>query len=290
MEQPYLLLDVFTDELFAGNQLAVFPQGGALDAATMQRIANELNIAESVFATQAPDESRPAKLRIFTPGREVPFAGHPTIGAAVAIADLLQWTTQSQFALEENVGDVPVRIERGAKRTKAWLMTPPMTLGARVDAAAAAAMLGLTANDLDERFLPRIAGAGSNFLYVGVRDACLVDAAQIDARALAALRGPYDVVGTMVFAIREGGTYVRMFAPEAGIVEDPATGSAAGPLYACLVDDGLLPARAGRFVSEQGAKMGRRSLLHVNIVSGDSLKYEVGGSVTPVGHGTIVLP
>src|SRR5438270_10505613 len=120
-EISYLLFDVFAEAPFSGNQLAVASQH--LPDETMQRVANELNIAETVFLKQTNDPKRPAELRIFTPGREVPFAGHPTVGATFAIAEVLKWVPagQTEFVLGERVGDVAVRVERKNGTVLAWL-------------------------------------------------------------------------------------------------------------------------------------------------------------------------
>ncbi len=281
----YLLFDVFAERTFAGNQLAVVPQH--LDDAIMQAIANELNVAETVFLRQTNDEKRPAELRIFTPRHEMPFAGHPTVGATFAIAEVLKWVPPEakSFTLGERVGDVAVRLARQDGKLFAWLRTPPVTFEQELDRALCAASLGLAPADLHETLRPQIVSAGNPFLFVALKDPQTVD------RSLFALghlgEGIEDSIsGVFVFALTQSGTYSRMFAPMSGIAEDPATGSATGPLFAYLKKHGAIDAHRTSFISEQGVKLGRRSVLHARI-EGDSATpdIEVGGQTIFMGEG-----
>ncbi len=281
----YLLFDVFAEEVFAGNQLAVVPQH--LDDGTMQKIANELNVAETVFLRRTGDEARPAELRIFTPRNEMPFAGHPTIGATFAIADVLKWVppAREHFALTERVGDVAVRVERQDGKLFAWLRTPPVTFEQELDRTVCAASLGLALTDLHETLRPQLVSAGNPFLFVALKDPQTVDRALF---ALGHLEQAIEdrISGVFVFALTESGTYARMFAPMSGIAEDPATGSATGPLFAYLRKYGAVDMQRKSFVSEQGVKLGRRSVLHVRI-EGDAASphVDVGGQTIFMGEG-----
>jgi trans-2,3-dihydro-3-hydroxyanthranilate isomerase len=282
----YMLFDVFTDVAYAGNPLAIFPES-QLEDASMQRIARELNLSESVFLR--PGAGCVAELRIFTPQREVDFAGHPTIGTAIALVDHLWWVgpNESTFVLREPVGDVPIAIER-ATPTVAWLTMPPVQMGAHVSRDDAAALLHLAPGDLRDDLPPQLAGAGEPYLYVPLTDAAAVDRAVLDTAALKARPDSGILGGVYPFAQVETGAYARMFAPNYGIAEDPATGSATGPLYTYLAAHAALPRRE-RFVNEQGVAMGRRSVLHVRLHwEGDRLgSVEVGGSAVFVGEGTL---
>lgn len=278
----YLLFDVFAERPFQGNQLAVVPQH--LDDSTMQTLANELNVAETVFLRRTDDAQRPAELRIFTPRHEMPFAGHPTIGATFAIAEVLKWVPPEaeRFALGERVGDVAVRLERKGGKLLAWLRTPPVTFEQELDRARAAASLGLNENDLHETLPAQIAGAGNPFLFIPLRNREAID------RAWYAVGGfeqsiESHVSGVFVFSLTENGMYARMFAPMSGIAEDPATGSATGPAFAYLTKRGALDPKRSSFVSEQGVKLGRRSVLHVKI---DGPNFDVGGEAIFVGEGS----
>lgn len=286
-EISYLLFDVFAEEPFTGNQLAVASQH--LPDATMQRVANELNIAETVFLKRTNDPKRPAELRIFTPGREVPFAGHPTVGATFAIAEVLKWVPpeQTEFVLGERVGDVAVRVERKNGALLAWLRTPPVKFLEEIDRERCAAAISLTPDDLNDTLPPQLVSAGNPFLYVALKDRETVDRAAFQSSRLDEAID-WNIVGVFVFALTEGGTYARMFAPMSGIGEDPATGSATGPLFAYLARHGAIDVKRGSFVSEQGVKLGRRSVLHVRLEgAGDNLHVDVGGQTILIGEGRL---
>lgn len=286
----YLLFDVFTDAAFAGNPLAVFPEA-AFDDATMQRIARELNLSETVFLSRGEGDVA-GVLRIFTPGREVLFAGHPTIGTAIAIVDHLGWRApdESSFALRLAIGDIAIAIERGDPTT-AWLTTPPVTFGREIAREDAAAILCVGVADVRGDLPAQMVGAGNPFLYVPLAGKAAVDRAVLDVSAVRAQLGWNDINGIYFFAQTEEGAYARMFAPMSGIAEDPATGSATGPLYAYLARCGALP-RKERFVNEQGVAMGRRSVLHVRLRwNGDVPDgIDVGGSAVFVGEGRLRVP
>ncbi len=291
--RPYrsLVVDVFTEVPFFGNPLAVFPDAHGLSDDAMQTIARELNLSETSFVFAPLDARNAARLRIFTPGREVDFAGHPTIGTAFALVSLERVpASANDFVLEENVGPVPIRLERRADPFLAWLRTPPIAFGAKYDRAQAAAMLGLTAADLLGVLPVQEAGAGNPFIYVPLRDRAAVDKAELEVGALLRLGPDSAASGVFVFAPVESGVYARMFAPRSGIREDPATGSATGPLGAYLVEYGLLERRDGlRFTNEQGTKMQRRSFIHgrLNVAGGVLESVDVGGSAVRVSEGTL---
>jgi trans-2,3-dihydro-3-hydroxyanthranilate isomerase len=289
MNARYLLFDVFTDVAFAGNQLAVFPET-AFEDATMQKIARELNLAETVFVNRCDDAA--GTLRIFTPRAEVEFAGHPTIGTAIALVDQLSWVApeESSFVLRERVGDVAIAIER-TKPTKAWLVTPPITLERKVPLEDAAAILGLEAADVRSDLPCQFASAGNPFLYVPLVSKEAVDRAVLDEAALRKRFAWNPDTDVYLFAQTGGGAYARMFAPAFGVPEDPATGSATGPLYRYLATYGALPTKE-EFVNEQGVAMGRRSVLYVRLTwNGESLDViEVGGNAVFVGEGTLRIP
>jgi trans-2,3-dihydro-3-hydroxyanthranilate isomerase len=289
-EAGYLLYDVFTDRAFAGNPLAIFPDS-TLDDATMQRVARELNLAESVFLARGQDGAA-ATIRIFTPLREMPVAGHPTIGTAIALVEELKWVAADTYAfvLREKIGDISVAVDTGPPRV-AWLTTPPVTFDATFDRALAASLLGLDAASIRSDLEPQIAGAGAPFAYVALTDKAAVDRAVLDEGAMRKSAIAGSTVGVYVFAQTPQGAYARMFAPMSGIAEDPATGGATGPLYAYLSRYGKLP-DASEFVNEQGVVMGRPSTLRVRMTwDGDVLvRIEVGGSAILVGKGQLFLP
>ena len=288
---PYTVVDVFTAEPLAGNPLAVFPDASQFDTALMQKIARELNLAETAFVLPATRSDCAARVRIFTPVREMPFAGHPTVGTAFVLLqkDIVSGS-RSEFMLEEEVGPIPVRVERG-QPLLIWLRTPPIHEGRRLDRSICASALGLESQDLLAAE-PQMLSAGNPTVFVALKDQAAVDRAWLDSSGLRSLKGdgsePFCV---FVFTPTAGGCYSRMFAPEYGVVEDPATGSSTGPLAAYMMRHGLASNAAGtRFVSEQGTKMGRRSLLHVEIHGENGTNgIFVGGHVTPIIEAVMTL-
>jgi trans-2,3-dihydro-3-hydroxyanthranilate isomerase len=292
MDWEYHVVDVFTETPLEGNPLAVFPDARGLDAETMQRIAGELNLSETTFVLPTESEGAAARVRIFTSQYEMVFAGHPTIGTAFVLRELgLVPRDAREFVLQEKVGPVNVRVDAGAN-PMIWLETPPITMGSTFDRAQCARALGLAESDLVAGVPCRLVTAGNPNVYVPLKDAATVDRVDVDGtemrKLLAAEPEPTCV---FVFAPTHGGAYSRMFAPDHGVPEDPATGSATGPLAAFMMEYGLAATADGtRFVSEQGTKMGRRSLLHV-LVRGErgSTAIEVGGHVVPLAQARLTL-
>ena len=289
----YQVVDVFTEVPFEGNQLAVFPDAGDLSDDEMQMLARELNLSESTFVSPPKEPQHAARVRIFTPAAEMPFAGHPTIGTSYVLVALRRVSeTATEFVLEENVGPISIRLER-RDPFLAWLTTPPIRFAETYDAAGCAEALGLAAGDLlGENYPAQVVSAGNPFLFVAVRDKAAVDRADLDVRALERIAPGFGGNGIFFFAPTAAGVYARMFAPMSGIREDPATGSATGPLGAYLAHYGLIENRDGtRFVNEQGTKMKRRSYLHgiLRVKDGHLQSVEVGGSAVKVIDATVTL-
>jgi len=287
----YLVVDVFTQHPLEGNPLAVFPSALNMDAVLMQRIARELNLAETAFVVPATRPDCTVGVRIFTPTREMIFAGHPTIGTAfVLMEEGIVPAKKECFVLEEKVGPVPIRVELG-QRPLIWLRTPSIDYGRLYDRALCADVLGLEQKDLID-VTPQLVSAGNPTIFIPVTDKKAVDRAFLDIQGLKTIKGvDHEPVCVFVFAPTSSGAYSRMFAPEHGIPEDPATGSSTGPLASLMMRHGLVSGVPGnRFVSEQGTKMGRRSLLHVHIVGQNGVDgIEVGGYVTPITEATMRL-
>jgi trans-2,3-dihydro-3-hydroxyanthranilate isomerase len=288
----YVVVDVFTTEPLAGNPLAVFPKAAEFSETTMQKIARELNLAETAFVLPATRADCAARVRIFTPAKEMAFAGHPTIGTAFVL-----WQegsvsrNTSDFSLEEQVGPVPIRIE-GEGCPLIWLRTPAIREGRCFEISLCAKVLGLEARDLLP-ILPQLLSAGNPTIIVAAKDKAAVDRARLDLAGLRTLKGAeHEPLCVFLFTATPEGAYSRMFAPEYGVPEDPATGSSTGPLAAFMMRRGLASKAAGtRFVSEQGTKMGRRSFLHVRIHGEQGADgIDVGGYVTPICEATMNLP
>lgn len=287
----YRVVDVFTDRPLEGNALAVFPEASGIDDATMQRIAKELNLSETTFVFPTDRSDCAVSVRIFTPTRELPFAGHPTIGTAFVLMDEgLADHNSGHIVLEEKIGPVQIRIDDSLPPL-IWLRTPPINEGATFDRDACAQALGLDESDLLPT-TPQLLSAGNPTLFVGLKNKDAVDRAWLDSHASAVLgEGQPESMCVFVFSQTAEGAYSRMFAPDYGIPEDPATGSSTGPLALFMMRHGLVSSADGtRFVSEQGCKMGRRSILHVHVFGERGVEgIDVGGHVTPIADATMTL-
>lgn len=299
-EHAFVQVDVFTDRPLTGNSLAVVLDGQGLAADEMQAIAREMNLAETTFLLPPTRSDCLARVRIFTPGRELPFAGHPTLGTAWVLAShgLVPSGTRD-FALEEGIGPVPVELEGDPRRPGfVWMRQQTATFGPELDdRIAIARALGLEVDDLRLEAPVQAVSTGNSFVFVAVRDRAGVDRASgLDVRALSALPEVAAAVGVFIFATEDAQghrLYSRMFAPQSGVPEDPATGSAAGPLAAYLVRHGLARGRGElSLVSEQGTKMQRQSFVHIRVQAHGNAATDlrVGGSVVPVLDGRLRLP
>ena len=287
----YRIVDVFTQHALEGNALAVFIDATGMDTARMQAIAREMNLSETTFVVPATHPDCALGVRIFTARKEMEFAGHPTIGTAFVLRDagLIPRDTR-QFALQEKVGPVQVRIDAGAAPL-IWLRTPPIRQGRVYQRPDCARALGLEVADLLEA-PPQQLSAGNPTIFVPLRNREAVDRAWLDSAGMTILKGAdAEPACVFVFTPTAQGAYSRMFAPEYGVVEDPATGSSTGPLAAFMIRHGMVSGASGTgFVSEQGTRMGRRSFLHVHILGADGKDgIEVGGHVVPVATATLTL-
>ena len=288
---PYRVVDVFTTEALAGNPLAVFTQASEIDEAVMQKIAREMNLAETTFVLPAENLDCVARVRIFTPKKEMIFAGHPTIGTAFVLRNegVLPTNCES-FCLEEKVGPVQIWIE-DAERPMIWLRTPPISEGQFYNRSSCARALGLETDELLD-IQPQLLDAGNPTLFIALRSKEAVDQAWLEAQSMSTLKEdkaePFCV---FVFSPTGEGAYSRMFAPEYGVPEDPATGSSTGPLGLFMMRNRLMTGASGtRFISEQGTKMARRSILHVRVAGDHGADgIYVGGHVTSVAEGTMEL-
>jgi len=302
MNARYLTADVFTDRPFGGNQLAVFPDARGIAPDLMQRIAREFNYSETTFVLPPDDPSHTAKVRIFTPGSELRFAGHPTIGTAFVLASLGTFPlagTETKIVLEEGVGPVPVTIRSANGRPDFVQLTaaiPPEVGPPPPSRETLAAMLSLGPDDvLDGDTPPQALSCGTPFLFVPVRDRAAVRRARVKLDFMEAALDGYVTDKVMVFAMdaEQPGHHVRarMFAPAIGVPEDPATGSA------CVALAGYLAARNPRrdgafeWVVEQGFEMGRPSILEIQAEKrgGMITAARVGGRTVMVCDGTMAI-
>jgi trans-2,3-dihydro-3-hydroxyanthranilate isomerase len=275
----YVLLDVFTDTALEGNQLAVFPEAPELAAGEMQRLARELNLSETVFV-RPPEQGGEARVRIFTPAAELPFAGHPVLGSAIVVGGE---RGLEEVTLETGSGPVPVALSARTERVSSgWMRQPIPTWGTYEREGELLAALGVERSELPVEAYVN----GPTHLPVELADEDAVVALIPDMRALNAL----GEIGVSCFAGSGMRWKTRVFAPGLGVPEDPATGSAAGPLAVHLARHGRI-SFGEEIEIRQGAEVGRPSLLLARTAgSGDGIeRVEVGGSAVIVARGEFLL-
>lgn len=300
MARRFITLDVFTSERFAGNPLAVVLDAGGLDDARMQIIAKEFNLSETVFVFPPADPHQRADIRIFTPGRELPFAGHPTVGTAVLLA-LLDQNGQPgavAFGLKEQVGIVPCVVEvKDALSGEARFRLPrlPSSWGEGKDTTSCAWALGLDPTEIGfERHVPsrHTGGVAYDLVPVASLDALARARPQGEAfdKAFADSDHPAAYAYTRVPNAEGLRFRARMFGPGMGIVEDPATGSAVAAFAGALMQCEPLGDGEHNIVIEQGVEMGRPSeiFLQMTIKNGALISAEIGGSAIMVTRGEII--
>lgn len=298
----YLHYDVFTDRRFEGNQLAVFPEAAGLSGATMQTVAREMNFSESTFITAPETAGTDARMRIFTPGLELPMAGHPTIGSTFALAELgVIAPGRERWVFGLNVGPTPVELTwAGDRLSFAWMdqqrpdfrdpATPPHEITRSI---------GVPHETIADKLPIEEISCGANFIFVPLRSRAAVDAAEPDTARLKQLKSAFPGGRAAVFLFStepvdsDVTVYSRMFAPGFGITEDPATGGASGPLGSYLVKHGLVTsAGVAEMISLQGVKMGRPSRIHIRITSNrnrEITRVQVGGTAVRVATGELEL-
>ena len=296
----FITTDVFTDRMFGGNQLAVFTDARGLEEETMQMIAREMNLSETVFVLPPETPRGTRRLRIFTPGRELPFAGHPTVGAAfvlAAIGDVRLDGDDTRIVFEEGVGPIEVKIhaEHGrpvfAQLSAAKLpeFGPPPPSQEII-----ASVLSLDASDVESGGrAPRAISCGVPFLFVTVRDLDALARVRMNTEQWERHIASYWAADIYVITEAAGDADIRarMFAPDMGISEDPATGGAATALAGYLLpsnaEDGML-----RWTIRQGVEMGRPSTIYLeaDVGSGAITAIRVGGASVLVSEGELTLP
>ncbi len=287
----FLTLDVFTATRFGGNQLAVFPDASGITDAEMLALTREFNYSETTFVLPPADPANTARVRIFNQAGEMPFAGHPNVGTGYALAERAQG---GLLRFEEIAGLVEVAVQCGSDGALLGtsITAPlPLTLGAALPAAPIAACAGLAPADLlTTAHPPQVAGMGNGFVIAEVTPEALTRAAPDTAAFNAVLTGMAPLgqlrLALFLYARADGHIRARMFAPLAGIAEDPATGSAAVSLA------GLLHSLRGEseFTIHHGVEMGRPSLLHARAwTTPEGIRASVGGGCVPVMQGEVTL-
>lgn len=280
---PFYIVDVFAEEKYAGNQLAVVGNAGDLDTAAMLRIAREMNYSETTFITCDQERAGGFDVRIFTPEEEVPFAGHPTLGTAFIIQRELIRRPVEKIVLNLKVGPIPVTFKcREGKPEELWMRQVPPTFGVTFDYAETAAHLGLREEDLDNRYPVQEVSTGLPFVIAPLK-------------TLQALKNcrPREYKDILVFCpetYRPGNDLsVRVFTTFFGIPEDPATGSANGCLAGYLVKYHYFAQSAINLRVEQGYEIHRPSLLLMQAGERNGeIEINVGGQVFMVARGELV--
>lgn len=295
MQLDYVTVDVFTDQKFGGNPLAVVLNGDGLSTDQMQKIAREFNYSETTFVRSPKDAANTAEVRIFMPHHELPFAGHPNVGTAYVLAsrgDCFGKRITDRIVFEEKAGLVPISVSRdatGAVTTTELTAPAPLKLGAELTAEDVAALTGLSAGDVSiETHAPTVAGVGVDILIAelvsmdALKRAQPISVPEISAKGSTEL---YIYVKT-----GETSVAVRMFAPTIGIQEDPATGAGAAAFTGFA---GHLLGQDGTTTFEivQGVEIGRPSLIHgsVDVEGGSVQAVRIKGSTVPMMQGTLEI-
>jgi trans-2,3-dihydro-3-hydroxyanthranilate isomerase len=293
----YHLLDVFTNRAFGGNQLAVFTNARGLPTSLMQTIAKEFNLSETTFVFPAESPENDYKLRIFTPGAEVPMAGHPTVGTTyvLALKKMLEFKAPlSTFRLEENVGVIPVSLQGSGAQPDYIVMTQPLpTFEPEFTGRdLVAGLLSISTADLAEGLPLQVVTCGVPFLYVPLKNLEVAGRVKLRLDIWEKEFKGTNAAHIFVFTTQvenEGSTvHSRMFAPAMGITEDPATGAASGPLGSYLVRHKVVPeADPAKIVSEQGLEMGRPSFINIEIdcEDGEISGVRISGQCFYMGEG-----
>ena len=303
MRHRFVTCDIFTSRVFGGNPLAVFPDARELPEESLQQIAREFNLSETVFIYPPSDDAHTRRLRIFTPAAEIPFAGHPTVGAAFVLATLGEIALtepETHVVFEEGVGPVPVLIRvSGGKPAFTQLTTAmrpevgPPTPGRSI----LADILSLEPADiLGGMMAPQAVSCGLPFLIVPLKDRDAVRRAKVRLDHWESSLRLYWAPEILVFArdpeLEGSDIRARVFVPGLSVPEDPATGSAAAALGAYLAARDTTSTASLRYVVEQGFEMGRPSILEIEVEKADGAitSVRVGGEAVMVSEGEISVP
>jgi len=303
MRHRFRTTDVFTDRIFGGNPLAVFPDAAGIAPQQMQQIAAEFNLSETAFVLPSERNDADFRVRIFTPAAELPFAGHPTIGTAVVLAAMgaAELTDgKADLVFQEGAGPVAVSVRVADDRPGFACLSAPQPAEfrtPRVSRDDLARALSLAPDELmDEPFEPQAVSCGVPMLFIGLTGRGALGRVRVDLSVceelLADSWAPH--LYCFCFEPEREGSHVRsrMFAPALGVPEDPATGSAAAPLAAYLAARDATPSGTLRWVIEQGFEMGRPSILDAEAdkLDGSVTALRVGGNAVLVSDGEMTVP
>ena len=295
MKREFFIVDVFAEEKYAGNQLAVFLDGHLYPEAEMQKLAREMNFSETTFIFPKESSGNVFKTRIFTPEAEVPFAGHPTLGTAYVVAREILTDRVEEVVLDLPAGRIPVSLDYGAAGEIDFLTMSQLEprFGPLLDAGTAAAVLGVPPAEIDGRFPVQEVSTGLPFLIIPLRSLAGIRSVRVNLAELSRLFDRFEARAVLVFCPetynRENSLHVRVFAPHLGVREDPATGSAGGCLAGYLLRHGYFGTGRIDLAVEQGYEVGRKSLLRLSgTVADGKISVLVGGRVFPVARGCLL--
>ncbi|MDQ3602742.1 MAG: PhzF family phenazine biosynthesis protein [Actinomycetota bacterium] len=286
MSLTFYIVDVFAEEKYAGNQLAVVRGGADLPDETLQKIALEMNYSETTFVLSEEEIDGGYDVRIFTPGGEVPFAGHPTLGTAYVIQNEILADPVERVTLNLKAGSIPVTFGEVL-----WMRQLPPTLGMTLDPASVARMLHLERADLDDQYPIQEVSTGLPALIVPLKNLDALQRCRVHHDRYLELVENIEAKNILVFCPEpheRSDLSARMFAPGLGVSEDPATGSANGCLAGYLVEHRYLGTDSIDVQVEQGYEIGRPSLLYLRAEKDDETTIHVGGKVQMVATGELV--
>lgn len=281
----FYIVDVFAEEKYAGNQLAVFTDAASLSPEEMQRLACEMHFSETAFILSGKEHDGGYDVRIFTPDEELPFAGHPTLGTAYIIRHEVVKKPCGEVRLNLGVGQIPVAFDD--KTGVLWMRQKEPLFLRRFDKAPLAGMLGISPADIDGRFPIEEVSTGIGFVIVPLTSLASVRRSYLDLRKYREFFGGEEPEGILVFCPetykKENDMNVRVFTKFPNVMEDPATGSGNGCLAAYLVKHRYFGEPRADVRVEQGYEMGRPSLLYLRSGEKDgTIEVRVGGRVIPV--------
>ena len=291
----YELWDVFTGEPFAGNPQAVVPDARGLTDAQMQQVANEFNLSETSFVlpSEPTEKSAGVRARYFTPAQELPMVGHPSVGTVFALDKAGVFAGRDKVTLELNIGPIEMTLERDGETLKrVWMNQGVPELLETLGKAEVARALGLEERDLEPDLPVQNGSAGNPFLLVPVVSLDALARVQVSLPEISKLlHGAHRAVFAFTRNATASDVRARMFSATYRLDEDPATGSAHGPLGAYLaVHTDMLEGDSAEFVSHQGVEMGRKSELFVRLERvASGVKVSVGGAAVQVGAGELFL-
>jgi trans-2,3-dihydro-3-hydroxyanthranilate isomerase len=287
VSQTFYIVDVFAEEKYAGNQLAVVRGGAGLSGETLRKIALEMNYSETTFLLAEEERDGGYDVRIFTPGGEIPFAGHPTLGTAFVIRQEVLAEPVERVTLNLKAGKIPVTFGEVL-----WMRQLPPTFGSTLDPAKTARILGLEEGDLDDRYPVQEVSTGLPAIVVPLRSLDALRRCKVDWERYVDLAGPGKNLYVFCPEAHENGPgdlSARMFANDIGVPEDPATGSAAGCLAGYLVEPRCFGGDSIDVRVEQGYEIGRPSLLYLRAArKEEETSIHVGGKVQMVAGGELL--